>query len=44
MQTSDPRITARIVRTADGENYTVYRVGGVSYPSTEALEAAREAR
>jgi len=39
-----PRVTARVVRTPDGENYTEYRVGGVSYLSTEALEAALEAR
>ncbi|QLH83021.1 hypothetical protein [Halosimplex pelagicum] len=38
------RVTARIVRTDDGENYTEYRVGGVSYPSAEAVEAALEAR
>jgi len=44
MQTSDLCITARIVRTADGENYTEYRLGGVSYPSVEAVEAALEAR
>jgi len=39
-----PRVTARIVRTADGQSYTEYRIGGVSYPSTEAVEAAVEAR
>jgi len=42
MQTSDPRITARIVRTENGENYTEYRVGGVSSPSIEAVEATLE--
>jgi hypothetical protein len=44
MQTSDARVTARIVRTEDGENYTEYRVDGVSYPSAEAVEATLEAR
>ena len=39
-----PRVTARIVRTEDGENYTEYRIGGVSYSSAEAVEAALEAR
>ncbi len=39
-----PCVTARIVRTADGENYTEYRVAGISYPSAEAVEAALEAR
>lgn len=42
--TDDVRMTANIVRTDDGENYTEYRVGGVSYPSAEAVEAALEAR
>jgi hypothetical protein len=32
MQMSDARVTARLVRTEGGENYTEYRVGGVSYP------------
>ena len=44
MQTSDARVTARIVRTEDSENYTEYRVDGVSYPSAEAVEATLEAR
>ena len=44
MQTSDARVTARIVRTDDGENYTEYRVGGVGYGSLEALETALTAR
>ena len=39
-----PRVTARIVRTADGENYTEYRVAGVSYPSAESVKAALGAR
>lgn len=38
------RVTTRIVPTADGENYTEYQVGGVSYHSAEAVEAALEAR
>jgi hypothetical protein len=36
---NSPRITARTVRTENGENYTEYRVDGVSYPSVEAVEA-----
>ena len=44
MQTSDARVTARIVPTEGGENYAEYRVGGVSYPSAEAVEATLEAR
>jgi hypothetical protein len=43
MQTSDARVTARIVRTEAGENYTEYRVGGVGYGSLDALEAALDA-
>lgn len=43
MQTSEARVTARIVRTEDGQNYTEYRVGGISYPSAEAVEAAIKA-
>jgi len=42
--TSNLRVTARIHRTEDGEKYTEYRVGGVPYPSAEAVEAALEAR
>ena len=44
MQTSDARVTARTVRTDDGDTLHEYEVGGVSYPSVEALEAALEAR
>ncbi len=44
MQTSDARVTARIVRTEDGETFHEYEVAGVSYPSAEAVEAALEAR
>jgi hypothetical protein len=40
----DVRVTARIVRTGDGETFHEYEVGDVSYPSAEALEAALEAR
>lgn len=32
MMPDDVRVTARIVRTDDGENYTEYRVGGVRTP------------
>jgi hypothetical protein len=44
MMPDDVRVTARIVRTEDGGNYTEYRVAGVSYPSAEAVEAALDAR
>lgn len=42
MQTSDVRVTARIVRTDDGETYPEYGVGDVYYGSLDALEAALE--
>ena len=38
MTPDDARVTARIIQTDDGENYTEYRVGGVGYGSLEALE------
>jgi len=41
--TDNTRVTARIVRTEDGETFREYRTGGVSYPSAEAVEAALEA-
>jgi len=44
MQTSDAHVTARIIRTENGETFHEYEVGGVSYPSAEAVEAALEAR
>ena len=44
MQTSNLRITARIVHTTDRKHYTEYRVGDVSYLSVEAVESALEAR
>lgn len=44
MTLQDARVTARIVRTEDGETFHEYEVGGVSYPSAEALEAVLEAR
>lgn len=44
MTPDDARVTARIVRTDGGENYTEYRVGGVGYGSLKALEAALSAR
>lgn len=43
MRTSNARVTARIVRTEDDETFREYRVGGISYPSAEAVEAAFEA-
>ncbi|ERG98707.1 MAG: hypothetical protein J07HQX50_02754 [Haloquadratum sp. J07HQX50] len=39
MQTSDALVTARIVRTDDGQTFTEYEVGGVAVSSTDALEA-----
>lgn len=44
METSDTRVTARIVRTDDGENYTEYRIDGVGYGSLDALEIALNTR
>ena len=44
MWTIEPGMTARIVCTDDGVNYTEYRVVGVSYPSAEAVEATLVAR
>lgn len=44
MRTGDARVTVRIVRMEDGETVREYRVGGVSYPSAEAVEAVLEAR
>jgi len=44
MQTSDTRVTARVVRTADGETYHEYEVGGVAYGSLDALQRALSAR
>ena len=43
MQTSDARVTARIVRTEDGETFHEYEVGGVAYGSLDALESALNA-
>jgi len=43
MNTDDSRVTARIVRIEDGETYHEYKIGGVPYPSTEAVEAALDA-
>ncbi|WP_256566939.1 hypothetical protein [Natrinema gelatinilyticum] len=40
---SRPRVTACIVHTEYGGNYTEYPIGGVSYPSAKAVEAALEA-
>lgn len=37
---SEPRVTARIIRTEAGHHYTEYRVNGVSYPSAEAVQTA----
>ena len=42
--TGDLRVTARIHRTEDGEKHIEYRVGGVPYPSAEAVKAALETR
>jgi hypothetical protein len=43
MQTSDARVTARIVRTEDGETYHESEVGGVAYGSLDALETVLNA-
>lgn len=40
MRSSDPRVTARIVRTENGETYPEYVVDGVAYGSLDALETA----
>lgn len=43
MLTSDVRVTARIVRTEDGETVTEYEVGEIAYGSLAALRAALNA-
>lgn len=40
MTSDDARVTARIVRTKDGEIYHEYEAGGVAYGSLDALESA----
>jgi len=40
MTPEDTRVTARMVRTEDGETFHEYEVGGVAYGSLEALESA----
>jgi hypothetical protein len=40
MQTSDARVTARVVRTESGETFHEYEVGGVVYGSLTALRRA----
>lgn len=40
MQITDSRVTARIIRTEDGQNYTEYVVDGIGYGSVSALKAA----
>jgi hypothetical protein len=44
MTTDDAHVTARIVRTDDGQTFTEYEVGGVAVSSTDALEAMLNAR
>lgn len=44
MNTDDARVTARIVRTEDGQTFTEYEVSGVAVSSTDALEAMLNAR
>ena len=44
MTTSDTRVTARIVKTDDGETYREYRAGGVAFGSIEAPNATLNAR
>ena len=40
----EPCVTARIVRTEDGETYPEYCIGGVGYGSLGALEMALKDR
>lgn len=40
----EPRVTAHIVRTEDGETYPEYCIGGVGYGSLDALEMALKDR
>lgn len=35
-----PRVTARVVRTEDGDTFCEYEAGGIAYGSLEALQAA----
>ncbi|ELZ21482.1 hypothetical protein C475_18731 [Halosimplex carlsbadense 2-9-1] len=44
MRTTESRVTARIVRTENGEMHTEYEVGGVGYSSREAVETLLEGR
>lgn len=44
MTLDDARVTARIIRTDDGETFHEYEVGGVAYGSLAALETALEGR
>jgi hypothetical protein len=44
MTPDDARVTARIVRTGDGQILTEYEIGGVAVSSTDALEAMLNAR
>jgi hypothetical protein len=44
MTPDDTRVTARIVRTEDGQTFTEYEVGGVTVSSTDALKAMLNAR
>lgn len=44
MKPDDARVMACIVRMENGQNYTEYHVGSVTYPSAEAVEAALNTR
>jgi hypothetical protein len=41
---TNPRVTARIVRAEAGNTYSEYKIGGVAVSSTDALEAMLNAR
>jgi hypothetical protein len=43
-RSTNPRVTACIVRTEAGNTYSEYEIGGVEVSSTDALEAMLNAR
>jgi len=43
-RSTNPRVTARIVRTEAGNTYREYEIGGVAVSSTDALKAMLNAR
>lgn len=38
METTESRVTARVIRTESGDTYTEYELGGVAYHSLEAVQ------